>query len=252
MKPVLLNTNAVKAILAGRKTTFRLPIKPQPEFLDGETGTPERCGDGNWCFKVDQYTSIYDFDYKPPYQPGDLLYVRETWAFDTGDADDEIGTGYFVYRADDLHHPDCKWWPSVRMPKEAARIFLRVKSIRVERLQDITDEGAIKEGIARMFDHLSDAEYAAWGNKAAKGKTKADWPWNNYLWHGDFGRYGTGNRLSDAWPYQSSGYDAPRDSFSSLWNLTVDLKDWGTYGWDANPWVWVIEFEEVPKKEVGQ
>lgn len=242
IKPILFNTEMVRAILEGRKTVTRRVIKPQPK-------SPVVCSLGVWQETIPCANGVRVFP--PPYRPGDILYVRETWAFDTGDDGDEIGTGYFAYKADDLHHPDCKWRPSIHMPKEAARIFLRVTDVRVERLQEITAEQAVQEGIVRMFDHLKDEEYNQWSARTAPGKKKSDWGWNNYLWHGDFGAYGMGNKLSDAWPYQMSGYEDPRGSFSSLWNLTVKLKDWPTYGWDANPCVWVIEFErcERPRED---
>ena len=248
MKPILFNTEMVQTILDGRKTVTRRLIKPQPGAdadLVYAYAASRKQDIGKWNDRKTGQT------WNPPYHADDILYVRETWGVycrNWWEAD------YFNYKADwqaqespyGLTEPP-KWRPSIHMPKEAARLFLRVTAVRLERLQEITDEDAIREGIVRMFDHLSDAEYAEWGNKTAKGMTKADWPWNNYLWHGDFGSCGTGNRKSDAWPYQSSGYDAPRDSFSSLWNLTVDLKDWDTYGWEANPWVWVIEFERCDK-----
>lgn len=261
MKPILFNTEMVKALMEGRKTMTRRLVKNKDiiNAWDCEAdGTPVA-----W---IDQGTGD---SYAPTtpcrYQPGDILYVRETWTelcYVDPDGYTHYDQTLYYYAADgtpditlvdadgfELDDQRIRWKPSIHMPKEAARIFLRVKSVRVERLQAITDEDAIKEGIVRMFDHLSDTEYAAWANRAAIGKAKTDWGWNNYLWHGDFGSCGTGNRKSDAWPYQSSGYDAPRDSFSSLWNLTVDLKDWDTYGWDANPWVWVIEFERISKEE---
>lgn len=263
LKPILFNTDMVKALMEGRKTMTRRLVKNKDiiNAWDCEAdGTPVA-----W---IDQGTGD---SYAPTmpcrYQPGDILYVRETWCkgkVDYGEEPDGRcvpfisqcpGEDDFIPKElairEGIGIEDVVWKPSIFMPKEAARIFLRVKDVRVERLQAITDEDAIREGIVRMFDHLSDAEYAAWGNKAAKGMAKTDWPWNNYLWHGDFGKFGLGSRKSDAWQYQRSGYDSPRDSFSSLWNLTVNLKDWDTYGWDANPWVWVIEFERISKEEAG-
>lgn len=243
MKPMLFNTDMVKAILAGKKTVTRRVIKNVPE-----NAYPGHCVMGAGLFDNETHQRVV----AAPYKPGDVLYVRETWAFDTGDDGDEIGTGYFAYKADDLHHPDCKWRPSIHMPKEAARIFLRVTAVRAERLQSITPEQAIREGISRMFDHLPDEEYRQWAARVAPGKKKTDWGWDNYLWHGDFGNYGMGNKLSDAWPYQYSGYDEPVGSFSSLWNKTLPLKEWPTYGWEANPWVWVIEFERCERPDVDK
>lgn len=267
MKPILFNTDMVKAILAGKKTVTRRVIKPQPS----KEVTPRRLDAHCWSFDVlgtpirPDYPVRITEPYWPPYQPGDVLYVRETWA-STPDLFGEFPQ--YIYRADyderDLRlgegngetltdFPACvKWRPSIHMPKEAARIFLRVTAVRAERLQSITPEQAIREGISRMFDHLPDDEYVQWAARVAPGKKKTDWGWDNYLWHGDFGNYGMGNKLSDAWPYQYSGYDEPVGSFSSLWNKTLPLKEWPTYGWEANPWVWVIEFERCERPGMEQ
>lgn len=244
MKPILFNTDMVKAILAGKKTVTRRVIKNVPE-----NAYPGHCVMGAGLFDNETHQRVV----AAPYKPGDVLYVREMWC-------DPSDTGWpIIYKADlpmhwdaeetehgeavDLRVEDFKWRPSIHMPKEAARIFLRVTAVRAERLQSITPEQAIREGISRMFDHLPDDEYIQWAARVAPGKKKTDWGWDNYLWHGDFGSYGMGNKLSDAWPYQYSGYDEPVGSFSSLWNRTLPLKEWPAYGWEANPWVWVIEFE---------
>ena len=192
MKPILFNTDMVKAILAGKKTVTRRVIKPQPK-------SPVVCSLGVWQETIPCANGVRVFP--PPYRPGDILYVRETWAFDTGDDGDEIGTGYFVYKADDLNHPDCKWRPSIHMPKTAARIFLLVKDVRVERLQDITYEDCKREGI-----------------------------WDDYKTHSP--QYHE-NLARRAYPVV----------FAGLWDDTIKPADRATYGWDANPWVWVIEFE---------
>lgn len=122
LKPILFNTEMVRAILNGRKTQIRRVCKGQPQ--DGTT-SPEALG------------------YKSPYQPGDILYVRETWA---------EWTGGYVYKADDSASPYPlefvdRWRPSIHMPKEAARLFLRVTDVRAERLQSITPEDAASEGV---------------------------------------------------------------------------------------------------------
>ena len=193
MKPMLVNTKMVKAILAGCKTVTRRLIKPQPPFdndsiylryvKDGIArfgrGTP-----GNSCALCDR---------KMPYQSGDVLYVRETWCKGSLNG----GAEQYFYKADDNDF-HCKWRPSIHMPKEAARIFLRVTNVRVERLKYIEDGWRFdEEGII--------------------------------LYHG---------MISEAW----------RD-FADLWNSTIKKSDLGKYGWDANPWVWVIEFERISKEE---
>lgn len=232
-KPILFNTAMVKAILEGKKTQTRRIIKPQP--------TNPRWNNVGWL----GWDDGHGYRMKPPCVAGDILWIRETWHKDVG---------RYMYRAnysnDEKFYQNGKeiklrWHPSIHMPKEAARIFLLVKDVRVERLQEITKQDAISEGISRLFDCLTKSEYEEWANRSGVEVPQHEQPWNNYLWHGHFGVHGMGNRISNAWPWQLSGYANPRGSFSSLWNSTVDLKDWDKYGWDANPWVWVIEFERV-------
>lgn len=138
IKPILFNTEMVWAILDGRKSCTRRVVKPQPTARYGAQ-----------CIK-------------PPYQPGDILYVRETWErFECWNCEgDERGNcpkepqksvldktcGCYMYRATDEIYGDARWHPSIHMPKEAARIWIKVADVRVERLQEITPQGAWKEG----------------------------------------------------------------------------------------------------------
>lgn len=258
--PILFNTEMVRAILDERKTVTRRAVKYKYSNTEMKMHT-NKCGtklieiqkdvegethgkypDGRTWHKLLPYIQK-----EPPYHPGDILYVRETFFKFKNN---------FYYMADGKHEEleklglKFKWRPSIHMPKEAARIWLRVTDVRVERLQDITEEQAIREGIKRLYDDLSDAEYIAWTKKTgAFPKGKEEWGYKNYLWHGNFGTCGTGNKMSDAWEYQYSSYDSAIDSFYSLWNTTVPLKEWDTYGCDVNPWVWVIEFERCEKPE---
>ena len=178
----------VQAILEGRKTQTRRVVKARSYITDVVDGVP--------------YEMTED-DSQPircPYgQPGDVLWVRETWA-STWDHDEPM-PGY-VYKADGYAEGETKWRPSIHMPREACRLFLRVKSVRAERLQDITEEDAIAEGIA---------------------KTGAVSYFNAFYKN-----------------YLNEGYTdlKPKDSFKSLWQSINGLKSW-----DANPWVWVVEFE---------
>jgi len=191
MKPILFNTTMVRAILDGRKTVTRRLVK----FKAGQN--PQWSGyvaDGSALYGSHNIPAV-----KSNIASGDILYVRETWAFDTGDENGEIGTGCFLYRADDTHNSACKWHPSIHMPKEAARIFLRVKDVRVERLQDISDKQAKAEGIVGRFLGM--------------------------------------------------GYDDPVGAFADLWNKTIKPAELDLFGWYANPWVWVIEFEQISDEE---
>lgn len=199
-KPILFNTQMVRAILDGRKTCTRRIVKPQPTAHYGVQ-----------CIK-------------PPYQPGDILYVRETWSlrFD--------GEKYF-YRADKntsreekrlLDYNDVKWRPSIHMPKEAARIWLKVTNVRVERLQEITEAQTEEEGFLFTPPCL---------HRTGENYCDID------------GSCGSKIKYCD----MSAG-----ELFGKvLWDSTIKKSDIDIYGWDANPWVWVIEFERCEKpKEV--
>lgn len=144
-KPILFNTEMVKAILEGRKTVTRRLVKDRQYLGLGKKIAPEEV-----ILKVtSRYAGWTDSDvinmnFKEPYLPGDILYVRETWCYHK-DADKP----WYGYRVDgDYRDIDLKWKPSIHMPKEAARIFLKVKSVRVERLKDMVLADVLMEGIA--------------------------------------------------------------------------------------------------------
>ena len=140
---------------------------------------------------------------KPLYQPGDVLWVRETWT--------RSMAGTFMYRADETAIVCDRWRPSIHMPSEAARLFLMVTSVRVERLQAITEDDAEAEGAEKMYPY-TDPE---------TGETA-------FLLH------------------QNGTF---RAGFSQIWDNTIKSADRTTCGWEANPWVWVIEFEQISKEE---
>ena len=142
MKPIIFSTPMVRAILDGRKKCTRRVVKPQPpQFVDYF----EKRGDGFKAYMVPGEPCDYPL-VKPKYQPGDVLWVRETWAKRIH------SDNRYYYKADNnlgaiFNREDDKWRPSIFMPREAARLFLRVKNVRVERLQDITEEDAKAEGV---------------------------------------------------------------------------------------------------------
>lgn len=151
--PILFSTPMVQAILEGRKTMTRRILKTQPKFNPNIIELDDCWG---WCHKekIEQNPDRFQIkqQFKCPYgQPGDILWVRETWC-NTIDEDFP-----YAYKAT---HPwaeneegSSPWKPSIHMPKEACRIFLKVKSVKVERLQDITEQDAIAEGIERCGNH---------------------------------------------------------------------------------------------------
>lgn len=195
MKPILSNTEMVRSILEGRKTVTRRAIRPQPE------GRPIRMTENSCypgCYAIEGTPRVI----RPPYQPVDILYVRETWNGDWCD--------HYIYKADGGsakaagYTAEPKWRPSIHMPREAARLFLRVTGVRVERLKDIDGHGILKEGIDN-------------------GKSNP--------------------AMGTRWENMQSM------AFAELWNSTLKSADLPLYGWAANPWVWVIEFERISKDE---
>lgn len=151
IKPILFNSEMVRAILDGRKSCTRRVLKPQPDEkhtypLDFVTDSTEKKEVGCFGFGIDEYGGSIQYA-KPPYQPGDILYVRETWS------------PVFVRPRRYLYKVECKegenlpikWHPSIHMPKEATRIWLKVTDVRVERLQDITPKGGRKRRCWKPF-----------------------------------------------------------------------------------------------------
>lgn len=212
-KPILFNTEMVKTILDGRKTVTRRLIKQHPQGYFEVNKNPVYIYDTN--FSQGKIAS--------PCNVGDILYVRETWF---------KGLERYIYKANysnnekfykDGKEIDMKWKPSIHMPKEAARIFLKVKDVRVERLQEITEEQALAEGVPD------------------------DWPMDAVYCPRCHG-YGLVGALSENLGFMEVDCKACEKAvtrFKNLWNSTIKKSDLEFYGWDANPWVWVIEFERI-------
>lgn len=202
IKPILFNTEMVRAILDGKKTCTRRIVKgaiPDDAMWGYTMFTPKGCISCRGVY-ADEYGEKF---FRLPYQQGDILYVRETWGHPISLNSDK----QYVFRADKIAEIGFKndshiWHPSIHMPKEAARIWLKVTDIRVERLQDIDGKGCVKEGIEEE-------------------------------------------------PLKYVGEEFVKGMYHDLWDSTIKKSDLDRYGWNANPWVWVIEFErcEKPKKE---
>lgn len=198
VKPILFNTEMVRAILDGRKTVTRRVVKPQPEMaLAYIWGGHKARHWGYSPYDEENFAKYRDSAkyWTPPCNADDILYVRETWS--------QAEDGVILYRAwpgkgqepekqdESMRGLGLKWRPSIHMPREAARIFLRVTNVRVEQLWDMTEEDVRREGLENPGD------------------------------------------------------------FIRLWDSTIKPADRDRYGWAANPWVWVIEFERCEKPEVA-
>lgn len=205
MKPILFNTDMVRAILEDRKTVTRRAMKGYAlEHLELDV-------DGSIIGVYDQFEGrVFPVMNYVPYHPGDILYVRETFQVDY--LNNIPGSGRIHYKADDtyrdfnflpgryemMRRAQLKpgWRPNGNMPREATRIFLRVTAVQVEKLQDITDDEAEKEGC--------------------------------------------------------KDYTSTALGFFDIWDSTIKPADFALYGWDANPWVFVISFERISKDEAMQ
>lgn len=197
-KPILFNTEMMRAILEGRKTVTRRAIKPQPL----RTAVVRNSG-GVWDWAIWANDGI-GYPMNLPYKPGDYLYVRETWVkLPVSHGDHFRPNGVYYYKVDEELRPERfvrnGWHPSIHMPKEAARLFLRVTKVRAERLQEISPHDAQNEGIKFR-------------------------PFNDNFPH------------FKEWLIKD---------FRDLWDSTIKKVDLPIYGWEANPWVWVIEFQKV-------
>lgn len=175
---------------------------------------------------------------KPPYKVGDILYVRETWCWcpcwdcgmDTseGCCDETAHKFYNIKRKEwgcygykaswELNSPPFdRWYPSILMPKVVARIFLRVKDVKVEQLQDIV-----------TGDYKTPLNINAEGMyKPCCNCTHINGDCNHFISQNDC------KLLSE---------------FKNLWDSTIKKPDIDRYGWKANPWVWVIEFERITEE----
>ena len=206
IKPILFNTEMVRAILDGRKDATRRIVKgfiPNDAVWGYTAFTPKGYISCRGTF-ADGYGEKF---FKLPCEPGNILYVRETWK--------KAPNGYYYYEdwQKNVIADITKWKPSIHMPKEAARIWLKVTNVSVERLQDITEDGAKAEGAKQCYEQINTIE-----NKPV-----------TYLAEDYKGYYVLG--------------------FKSVWNSTIKKSDLDRYGWDANPGVWVIEFERCEKPE---
>lgn len=201
-RPINLAETAILDILAGRKTQDRLPVRPAKGYELDEIHTVIAQGAGRWGFFCDPGPG---FTLRHPHGvPGDRLWVREPWR--TSTVHDHIGISRSVeYKADGAnivgHHDEIMelpgkvgdiygWRPSTHMPRWASRVDLELLSVRVERLQDITEEDAQAEGAQRGGDALHHATArndfsTRWDDTASDTTT---WACNPWVWVREFRR----------------------------------------------------------------
>lgn len=203
IKPILFNTDMVRAILDDRKGVTRRIVKGfiSDDAIWGYTAfTPKGCISCRGTFTGGYGEKFF----KLPCEPGDIIYIRETWCLRYD------GEKYF-YKADKntpreekrlIDYDYVSWHPSIHMPKEAARIWLKVKAVRVERLQCMSWDDICNEGVIPDSDIRDEFSFKMLQNK-----------------------------------------------FKNLWNYTIKKSDIDRYGWDANPFAWVIEFERCEEPE---
>lgn len=195
-KPILFNTDMVRAIMREEnpKTVTRRILKgfvPKDARFGYTMFTPEKSISCRGTFSNGYGEKFF----KLPYRRDDILYVRETWC--------EWETGRYLYKADikGISIPNADklftWRPSIHMPKKAARIFLKVTDVHVERIKGMKLDDFLREGVDLRPEAFNDPENAYW---------------------------------------------QARRIFKNIWNNTIKKSDLSLYGWDANPYVWVIEF----------
>ena len=208
-KPILFNTEMVKAILEGRKTQTRriihgLESLQYHNFMPCDESYETRDRWDFWYGSQDEDGAFHDsvISVNAPCSVGDILWVREKWQHIYGGykyaayCDASNGSAHKIVWVD-VQGKELPWHPSIHMPKEASRIFLRVTDIHVEWLHEMDEEAAIAEGFE-------------------------DSP---------------------------AGTDSPLERFTTLWDKTVKREDLRYYGYHANPLVWVITFERCDRPE---
>lgn len=287
IKPILFNTKMVRAIQDDRKTATRRLIKPQPDATfpychEEHTGWHWTTSDGD--DDMMGWWPSFEKGVKPPYQPGDILYVRETWGwnycYDCGMADggldivalndghidndpfrcdDETAErvffekekeyGCYCYKAsaedDEIPDGDGRWHPSIHMPKKAARLFLRVTGVRVEKLQDITPADAVYEGAYEDCRECLDT-YGSTGKQCCYRDEDECSQCESVIesfaevWN---------NCYASPQPVKENGKIVRYESYP--WEDIRETRTYRGLPWlvIGNPWIWVVEFERISKEE---
>ncbi|WP_313316446.1 hypothetical protein [Pseudomonas sp.] len=229
-RPILFSGPMVRAIIAGRKTVTRREIKPRMRSADTQFELHQQ-PDGSWrpLHTFDESCMDAKGTEHPivcPYgQVGDRLWVREAWAqINVAQAP---GESWVVYReCDNRTDYGGPWKPSIHMRRLDSRILLEVTDVRVERLQEISDDQAKAEGMV----------YTDFGMQERPGKVSLD---GGKTFHPVKPQQAPGWHAGDA-THPDQCLDRARWAFANLWE-----KINGEYSWDANPWVWVVEFKRI-------
>ena len=233
MRSIIFNTEMVQAILDGRKTVTRRIIRPQPEmrlcycmggYNAGKWNYPspqayKYWGD-EWRLSDDIARGDLSKAWTPPCHTDDILYVRETWCrHGNPKAGIPMHYDYRADRPDPIYNDSgfiATWRPSIHMPKEAARIFLKVTNMSVEKLHSMPLSDVPQEGILTNCESCPNKGSACCEKSVVEGKL---------------------DRLPCA------------VSFRRLWDSTLKKDDIPLYGWNADPYVWVIDFKRISRKE---
>lgn len=223
-KPILFNTEMVEAIVSGRKTQSRRPIKYNKVIANPELGFSAFSNDDEFSVRGKHEDGKYgESVFKLPYSTDDILWVRETWRLTDflHSSDDNYG---YIYKASqngrdwEENSEGWMWKPSIHMPKVAARIFLKVTNVRIERLTDISESDAEKEGVHKIYTDFGSG-IPIFKNYMVKKDELESNPW--------------------------AGMTADSvDSFSTLWKSI-----YGEESWKKNAFVFVYEFELTERPE---
>ncbi len=220
-RPILFSGPMVRALLDGRKTQTRRVVKPQPSKLWGQGVMQSGPKRGRFCAHAafEGADARADMYIPSPYGvPGDRLWVRETWAPAEAPTRDGDTVDYALYRADPMYDSmqpgdfGWSWKPSIHMPRWASRLTLELTDVRVERVQDISEEDAKAEGAECLYLRV---------------------PTLSAMRHGHGG-----------WMHEPS--KSHRGGFAFLWD-SINTKR--GYGWDANPFCWALTFRVLDAAE---
>lgn len=243
-RPILFNEAMVRAILEGRKTQTRRVMKPQPRPVPEDSP----CSPDHWwpCRTVQSMVCVEAQFNNPAWQgiaevccphgqTGDRLWVRETWRGVVGinPPDEPLETGVARYIPDQEHcrrveykatqGPDAEpWRPSIHMPRWASRITLEITGVRVEQLQDIREEDAKAEGVHSYDDFPTNSCCPQCQGQGVHGAAGPNLGWVEV---------------------DCQECETAEQRFRHLWESIN-----GPGSWDANPWVWVVEFRRVDQE----